>query len=199
MRKAVILLFAFCATVLAQEKFEIKNASKIYDVRVEVKNCVDWKCEGDAKFMIFKKGASKPFQVFDSPTEFMREEVQLKNSKKMYDAQSIVFFEDYNFDGIADFALRDGSNGGYGGPSYTIFLFDPRVKKFVENQAFTKLAQGAYLGMFEVDRRRKILRNFEKERLLLASNDGVCRAKQSSEKDFRGNRRRDGRGRRRKS
>ena len=167
MRKSLILLlFLLPSGVFGQEKFDIKNASKIYDVRVEVEKCVDWKCEGDAKFLVFKKGAAKPFQVFSSPTEFMREEVELKNSKALYDAQSVVFFEDYNFDGTADLAIRDGFNGGYGGPSYQIYLFSPRAKKFVHSDSFTKLAQGVYLGMFEIFKKRKRLRTLSK--------DGCC-------------------------
>lgn len=163
---SILWLFVLSVGVFAQEKFDIKNASKIYDVRVEVEKCADWKCEGDAKFSIFKKGASKPLQIFSNNTEFMREEVKLKDSKALYDAQSIVFFEDYNFDGTSDLAIRDGSNGGYGGPSYQVYLFSPRAKKFVHNDSFTELAQGAYLGMFEVFKKRKVLRTLSK--------DGCC-------------------------
>lgn len=162
MKKMLFLMLLFNISAFAQQKFDIKNASKSYDVRLEVAKCNDWKCEGDAKFSIFKKGQRKPFQVVKTPTEFMIEEARRTNTKLMYDYQSAVFFEDYNFDGIEDLAIRDGNNGGYGGPSYQIYLFSPKSRKFVHNDPITDLNQGEYLGMMEVDKKKKVLRTFSK-------------------------------------
>lgn len=163
MKSILLFIILFNVVIFAQEKFEIKNASKIYGVRVEVAGCNDWKCEGKTTFTLFKKGEQKPFQAIEfESSEFMLEEVRLKSSKTLYDAQSIVFFEDYNFDGAADLALRDGFNGGYGGPSYSVYLFSPKNKKFVYSKGFTELAQGVYLGMFEVFPKRKVLRTLSK-------------------------------------
>jgi hypothetical protein len=150
-------------TASAQEKFEIKGASKNYDARLEVEKCGEGSCRGDATFALFRKGASKPFQIVKiEDTEFMTEEVRKTNSKQMYSYQSVIFFEDYNFDGREDLAVRDGNNGGYGGPTYKVYLFSPQAKRFVYNAAFTDLAQGVYLGMFHVDKKKKTLRNFSK-------------------------------------
>lgn len=162
MKNLLFLILLFNVSAFAQQKFDIKNASKSYDVRLEVAECSDWKCEGDAKFSVFKKGRRKPFQIFETPTAFMIEEARRTNSKLMYDYQSTVFFEDYNFDGVEDLAIRDGNNGGYGGPSYQIYLFSPKVKKFVHNSPLTDLNQGGYLGMMEVNKKKKVLRTFSK-------------------------------------
>lgn len=159
------MLFACSLTsiVCAQKKFEIKNASRDYNVKLEVAKCDEAFCEGAAEFSLYRKGTGKLFQTIKlADTKFMPEEAQLKASKSMYDAQSVIFFEDYNFDGQADLAVRDGFNGGYGGPSYQIYLFSPKTQKFVHSLAFTNLAQGEYLGMFEVNKKTKTLQTFAK-------------------------------------
>lgn len=162
MKKIILVILLLSIGGYAQEVFNIKKASKIYDVRLEVKECDENSCRGDARFSIFKKGQSKPFQVFTTPTEFMAEEAKRTNTKLMYDYQSVVFFEDYNFDGLEDLSIRDGNNGGYGGPSYQIYLFSPKTKKFVHNAALTNLNQGVYLGAMEIDKKKKVLRTFSK-------------------------------------
>ena len=122
--KALFLILLLSVTVSAQRKFEIKNASRNYDVRFEVGKCQDENCSGRLQVELFKKSTPKPFQVINlDATEFAVEEVQLTNSKKMYEYQSVVFFEDYNFDGAEDLSIKDGNNSGYGGPSYLIYLF----------------------------------------------------------------------------
>ena len=163
MTKPFLLILLLSITLSAQQKFEIKNASKNYDARVEVEGCEGENCSGSLKVELFKKSAPKPFQVIDlDETEFAVEEAQLVGGKKKYNYQSIVFFEDYNFDGAADLSIRDGNNSGYGGPSYRIYLFSPRASKFVFSQPFTDLGQGGYLGMFQIDRKRKKLRAYSK-------------------------------------
>lgn len=162
MKRVILLILLLSASSYAQEVFQIKNASKLYDVRLKVENCQENSCDGEATFTVFKKGQTKPFQSFSTPTMFSKEETKRASTKLRYDYQSVVFFEDYNFDGIADLAIRDGNNGGYGGPSYQIYLFSPKSKKFVHNSALTKLNQGVYLGMMEVDKKKKLLRTFSK-------------------------------------
>ena len=167
MMKVFFLILLLGVTVSAQQKFEIKNASKIYDARVEVEKCETETCSGKLKVELFKKSATKSFQTINlDETEFAIEEAQLTDSKKMYDYQSILFFEDYNFDGVEDLSIRDGNYSGYGGPSYHIYLFSPRSKQFIFSQPFTDLGQGAYLGMFRIDRKRK--------RLTASSKSGCC-------------------------
>lgn len=164
----LILLFSsillLSATLSAQQKFEIKNASKIYDVRLEVGSCESGHCAGRLKVELFKKSApTKPFQVIKlDATEFAFEEGRLIGNKQMYGYQSTIFFEDYNFDGVPDLSIRDGNNSGYGGPSYRIYLFSPRAARFVFSQSFTDLSQNEYLGMFQVAMKTKRLRTYSK-------------------------------------
>jgi len=158
-----ILLFSTCA--FAQIKFEVKNASKLYDVLIEVEKCEDKICEGKVTYTLFKKNSKQAFQAFKlDDTDFMLgdNDKPSVNVTRLYDEQSAVSFSDYNFDGIEDLSLCDGSNGGYGMPSYQIYLFSLRAKKFIHNEPFTELSQEGRLGMFEADAKRKRLRTFSK-------------------------------------
>ncbi|HUQ31140.1 MAG TPA: hypothetical protein VM095_03425 [Pyrinomonadaceae bacterium] len=164
MKKGSLLLLPLllsCLPAFAQERFDIKDAAKDYDVRIEVAKCDNGICEGKATFTLFKKGDTRPFQTFRlTSTSFLLDEGKRPtvNKTMLYDEQSAFNFGDFNFDGTDDLALCDGTNGSYGMPSYQIYLFSPQSKKFVNSPAMTRLAQGEYLGMFEVDREGKVLR-----------------------------------------
>jgi hypothetical protein len=157
-----ILLFCTCAA--AQVKFEVKSASKLYNVRIEVESCEDKICEGPVTFTLFKKNHLSPFQVFKLPdTSFMLgENDQPSANITRLERQSAVNFSDYNFDGIEDLLLCDGRNGGYGAPSYQIYLFLPRAGRFILSDEFTELSQTGRLGGLERDERRKRLRTSSK-------------------------------------
>jgi hypothetical protein len=164
MKKLIITMLLLAGTAVAQEKFEIKDASKLYDVKLEVAKCDDGVCEGKATFTLYKKRSRTPFQVIRLPdTSFMlRDDGSAPaNETLLYDMQSALNFGDFNFDGIDDISLCDGRNSGYGGPSYQVYLFSPRTKKFVHNAGLTRLGQ-ENLGMFEVDKKRKIISTFSK-------------------------------------
>jgi hypothetical protein len=88
----------------------------------------------------------------------------LANIKQMpYGEQSLIMYEDYNFDGKKDFAICDGQNSCYHGPSFNIYLATKNGFSFNEN--FTKLAQD-FCGMFQVDAKNKQLNTMTK--------DGCC-------------------------
>lgn len=164
MKKSFILLLVFCSPIFAQQKFEIKNASKGFDVKIEIAKCKDGFCEGKAKFSIFRKNAVKPFQIINlanSQIWLDKNGDAQANVTLRYDEQSAINFDDFNFDGAEDIAVCDGNNGGYGMPSYQIYLFSKQENKFVRNPSFTQLGQG-YLGMFEVNKKKKMLYTFSK-------------------------------------
>jgi hypothetical protein len=165
MKKLLIVIVLFCGAAQAQQqKFDIKNASKLYDVKIAVAKCDDSMCEGKATFTLYRKGSKKAFQVFNLPnTQFMLEGdgTAPVNETLLYDKQSALNFGDFNFDGIDDLALCDGPNGAYGGPSYQVYLYSPKAKKFARNAGLTALGQ-ENLGMFEVDKKKKLLTTFSK-------------------------------------
>ncbi len=76
-----------------------------------------------------------------------------------YGEQSILIFEDFNFDGHEDIALRTGFFSCYGGPSYAIYLANGTG--FVYSESFSELGQN-YCGMFQVDNDKKQLHTMTK-------------------------------------
>lgn len=165
--KSLLLLFLLSgpALVFGQHTFDLKDASKYFDVKLTVAKCGDGFCEGKAQFQFFKKGSMTPYQTINLPETSVQLEDDgkpLTNVSLMYDKQSVVNVGDFNFDGMEDVALCDGTNGGYGGPSYQVYLSSRQLKRFVRSPGFTRLGQGPYLGMFEVDAKQKRLSTFSK-------------------------------------
>lgn len=163
MKSLPIVFCLFCASAFAQAKFDVRDGSKNYDVRVEVATCEAERCEGPVTFTVFKKGQTKALQIFKlEDSSFLVDEKQPTSPVMSYEKQSAFTFEDYNFDGLPDLALCDGNYSGYGGQSFQVYLFAPSRKLFVRSPAFTRLAQSPYLGIFQVDRKRRVLANFSK-------------------------------------
>lgn len=169
---AVLLLtLAAVSVARAQEVAESGKASAEYDVKVRPGACGAAKRGGEeadedtvpARVSIFRKGAKTPFQVLCLPSVWVNGE-QFAYSPKtaarrrvLYDDEYSVVFDDFNFDGREDLAVCNGRNGGYGGPSYTVFLFDRRAGRFAESGALSRLTEGGYLGLFFPDAKKKTL------------------------------------------
>jgi len=137
-----------CAAFInGQREFKLVSNSKNVGVTVKVGECsakIPYHCP--AKFQLFHKGNNRPFQTISLVTSF----------SDPNDIQDIEF-GDFNFDGLEDLAISDGRNGGYLTASYHIFLFSRELRRYVHNADFTKLSQGPAMGLFEVDKRKKIL------------------------------------------
>ncbi|MBE2211865.1 MAG: FG-GAP repeat protein [Xanthomonadaceae bacterium] len=54
-----------------------------------------------------------------------------------------IVLGDLNGDDHPDLMVWTGREGGYGGASYDVFLFDAKTREFVRNPALTELMQGA--------------------------------------------------------
>ena len=164
MMKRLLIVFSLsCASAFAQAKFDVRDGSKDYDVRVEVARCEAERCEGPVTYTIFKKGQTRPWQTFGlDDSSFLVDEKNPASPSMSYQKQSAFTFEDYNFDHIPDLALCDGNYSGYGGQSFQVYLFAPKRKLFVKSPGFTALAQAPYLGIFQVDLKRRVLKNFSK-------------------------------------
>jgi hypothetical protein len=165
MIKILLTILLFSTVAAAQIKFEIKNASKLYDVLIEVEKCENRICEGKVTFTLFKKNRTTPFQKFRMDyTSFSQgsNDEASANVTRLDDEQFVARFADYNFDGVDDLALCDGNNGPYGASSYQIYLFSRAANKFVHSEPFTELSQDGRLGMLKVDRKRKWFRTFSK-------------------------------------
>ena len=128
--------------------FLLKNASKNTDVKIEIEKCGDGLCEGLAVVYLFKKDQTEPFQTISLPA--MRFNLEKDGNP---DEKSVIF-DDFNFDGQEDLALRNGNNGQYAAASFNILLFSKAKKQFVRNRMLTKLAS-EFGGLFLVDQTKK--------------------------------------------
>ena len=159
----ICLFLVLCSATFAQKTFELKDASKYFDIKIKVAKCEDGFCSGKASFSFYKKGSTTPYQVInldDTQIQLDENGNAQANISMLYDNQSAVNIDDFNFDGMEDVAICDGANGSYGGPSYQVYLSSKAAGKFVYSKSFTDL--GSHLGMFEVDKKKKVLRIFDK-------------------------------------
>jgi hypothetical protein len=158
---AALLTSTFC---WSQTVFKVNNFSKDYYGKVFISDTSE----------VFSKGW---VAIYDTKTnkqliKVAAEELALSlhdgqakaNIKSLpYGEQSLIMYEDYNFDGKKDFAICDGQNSCYHGPSFRIYLATGQGFRF--NEAFTQLAQ-ENCGMFSVDEQEKTLHTMTK--------DGCC-------------------------
>lgn len=161
----LILISGFC---VAQNKFEIKNGSKKYTAEISVDSCSAENCEGKATIKLIDKKTNQLFQTLTSDNlYFFLDEKQKPtvNVIQLYDEQSPLIFDDFNFDGSEDLAIRNGNESAYGGPSYDVYVYNSTKKQFVLSDELTNLVS-ENLGMFDTDHKRK--------RLITYSKSGCC-------------------------
>ena len=130
----VLLIFGGCVLSQATQAqvFEIKNASKRYDVTMTT-NCTDSSCDGQANIDLYLKGTTQHFQHFSSAELTMDLDETDKpsvNVVQLYGEQSALIFADFNFDGSEDVAIRNGNYGAYGGPTYDVYVFHRSKNEF---------------------------------------------------------------------
>lgn len=150
----LLLIFGVCILSQATQAqvFEIKNASKRYDVKITT-SCTDRSCDGQANIDLYLKGTTQHFQHFSSAELTMDLDETDKpsvNVVQLYGEQSALIFADFNFDGSEDVAIRNGNYGAYGGPTYDVYAFHRTKNKFVLSEELSALTH-ENLGMFEVD------------------------------------------------
>ena len=80
-----------------------------------------------------------------------------------YAKQSVIIYEDFNFDGVKDLALLDGMESCYHQSSYDIYL--DKGDRLLFNESLTELAH-YHCGMFQVDA--------ERSRLITHAKSGCC-------------------------
>lgn len=158
----------FAVAAFGQNHFELKDASKNHDVKINVENCDKDECRGRAVIDLIDKKTSKKFQTFTSEdlNFYLKEDQKpTANIIQLYDEQSPLIFDDFNFDGTEDIAIRNGNESSYGGPSYEVYVFNSTKKQFVISEELTSLAY-ENLGMFQTDSERK--------RLITYAKSGCC-------------------------
>lgn len=149
------------------QAFHIKDGSDLYDANIEVL-CAEDQCSGTGRIILYQKNTQNIIQQFTSDDlnfEVTEKSKPTVNIIQRYNEQSALIFDDFNFDGSEDIAIRNGNNGGYGGPTYDVYVFLKHKKKFILSQELTDLTY-ENLGMFEIDDQKK--------RILTNSKSGCC-------------------------
>ncbi|MFZ1281906.1 MAG: hypothetical protein WAR59_13790 [Ignavibacteriaceae bacterium] len=160
----LIILVFLNELSLGQNEFIINDGSDIYDAKISVDKCSEDNCEGKGTIKLFDKKTDKLFQTFVSDDLYFFSDNNgnpTVNIIQLYNEQSPLIFEDFNFDGSEDLAIRNGNSSGYGGPSYDVYVYHRNKKKFVPSKELTQLAY-ENLGMFQTDRERKRIVTFQK-------------------------------------
>lgn len=160
MKQVSFTILILCLTVLfplqltAQTRYQIEDFSSYFHAIVEVDNDADNDSQTGRIIVYDTKSKKQLLQVESERIYLDLQDGKVKaNVKELpYGEQSILIYEDFNFDGFKDLAIQDGFNSCYGGPSYQIYLRDG--KGFSHSAGFTDLAQ-SYCGMFNVDHEEK--------------------------------------------
>jgi hypothetical protein len=136
----------------AQTEIKIKNFSERYYAKV-----ISKPDSSSYYIQVYEKLSNKRLieaaaeQISDNLVD--ENDQLIPNVKELpYGDQSVLIYEDFNFDGIKDFALMNGFQSCYGGPSFDIYLFINNT--FTYSPGFSELSN-SYCGMFQVDTQRK--------------------------------------------
>ncbi|MBX7174116.1 MAG: hypothetical protein K1X72_24300 [Pyrinomonadaceae bacterium] len=154
----LFIFLTFSSATLAQKSFEIKDASKYFDIKIKVEDCDESGCQGKGNFSFYKKGTSTPYQVIEHEETYidLEWEGKIVTENLPYKTQAAVDVGDYNFDGMEDVAICNGRYGNYGARSYDVYLSSKSAGKFVHNEALSELGQN-YMGLFDVNKKKKTL------------------------------------------
>lgn len=160
-----IVLSLISFSIFSQTTYEINGFSEKYKGKLTIKNGF----EDD----VFKKGE---ISIYDSnkniitiaSEEFTFEltsdgSIETDIVELPYGKQSIIIYQDFNFDGKKDLAVMDGQYSCYHGPSFQVYIETGDGLK--HSSEFTRLAQ-EYCGMFQVD--------YESETLNTMTKSGCC-------------------------
>ncbi|MDO4700022.1 MAG: hypothetical protein Q4A69_05010 [Moraxella sp.] len=122
--------------------------------------------DGDThKIHVYQTGQNQP--VISQDSELSDYDLTLNDEHKItvnvsqipYGEQSVLIFDDFNFDGNKDLALKTGNYSCYGGPSYNIYL--ATGNGFALSDAFSELAHN-HCGMFDVETDKKLIHTMSK-------------------------------------
>lgn len=146
--------------------YEVQDFSARYRATLEIEDNGEVVRPGIVR--VFARGSATPLIAVASPELVLDTDAKGGKAKANvhelpYGEQSVLIYDDFNFDGIKDLALMDGQNSCYHGPSYQVYL--GTADGFAPSPEFTELAQDN-CGLFEVDAQAREIRTMTK--------DGCC-------------------------
>jgi hypothetical protein len=157
---AYTLLYLLALDVYGQATFVVDNFSKDYFGQLFIADTSAIFSRGWVA-IYDKKTKSEIIKIHVEELTFsLHHGKVLANVKEIpYGEQSQILYDDYNFDGMKDFAIMDGQNSCYHGPSFQIYL--ATTNGFKHSPEFTTLAQ-EYCGMFDLNPKTKTIHTMTK-------------------------------------
>ncbi|QDO95468.1 hypothetical protein FNB79_16320 [Formosa sediminum] len=147
-----LVIFIISIQLFGQTEYVIKGFSEKYSGLLTIEKGYENDVFKKGKIRIINSQTKKELIVVNSD-EFTfnldsNGEVKTNISELPYGEQSILIYQDFNFDGKKDLAIMDGQNSCYHGPSFNIYIEGEKTLEF--NAEFTRLAQ-EYCGMFQTN------------------------------------------------
>ena len=155
MKKYLLLLFVLLPSLqgIAQVTFVIDDFSDEYYGKLYISDTSEVFSEGWVA-VYNKKNGKELIKVESGDLAFTAHNGTVKANiiEAPYGEQSVLIYDDFNFDGEKDFALMNGQLSCYHGPSFDIYLFDKG--NFTYSESFSELSN-MYCGMFQYDSSEK--------------------------------------------
>ena len=144
----------------------VVEASKDFDLLLKLGACGGTqnsddpnKCSGAGSVLLKNKESPEAFQTISLSNIEGYKGYSVKNQSTGFGDKDeylhTVELGDFDSDGHDDIAIWSGNQGGYGGPSYHVYLFDKSAKKMLFNKPLSALTVGAS-GIFELNNGRII-------------------------------------------
>lgn len=154
-RLATSLIFiVFCITVMYSQDTLTVSLSDRYTAQAVITERDDYYNSGLVSIIDNHTGKtliSEKSSVLPDPGE----NIDVNVIELPYGDQSLIQYDDFNFDGIKDIAIKDENGSCYGGPSYQVYIADGKGG-FRYSQGFSDLAH-MYCGFFSVDNDHKLI------------------------------------------
>jgi len=168
MNQYLMILFGLISiSGFSQIKLEISDFSEKYKGILTIERGFENKVFKKGNISIFESKTNKKIIDIDSDelTFDLNKSGDVKTNvlELPYGEQSVIIFQDFNFDGIRDLAVMDGQYSCYHGPSFQVYL--EINDKLEHSSEFTRLAQG-YCGMFQI--------NYESKTIHTMTKSGCC-------------------------
>ncbi|WP_445709899.1 XAC2610-related protein [Flavobacterium sp.] len=159
----ISILILVSISIFGQTKYEIKDFSEKYIGILTIDKGFEDEVFKKGEISIFKKDNKESIIKINSE-EFTFDldtngNIQTNVLELPYGEQSIIIYQDFNFDGLKDLAIMDGQYSCYHGPSFQIYLESETGLK--HSAEFTRLAQ-EYCGMFQIDYKTKTINTMTK-------------------------------------
>lgn len=147
-----LIIILISINTFGQVKYEIKGFSEKYLGILTIEKGYENEVFKKGKIQIFDAKTNK--QIFEINSEELTFNLDKNGAVKTnilelpYGEQSILIYQDFNFDDKNDLAIMDGQYSCYHGPSFQVYLENGDSLEY--SPEFTKLAQ-EYCGMFQID------------------------------------------------